>query len=172
MRKKHKVSNQTTVEGVTLTEVAQVWGKSRDTVRAQMVAVNPIGKRGKENIYSLPAVRAVMEKVQPRTEKGSEKEKLERRKLDLQCTLLKIEIDVREGRLLPLDEVRRCFSIHTSAVRNQLLRQASELAPLLSGLSVEKIEKKINESGEEVMAILRKTEFDESPVGGGAKEVS
>ena len=160
MSEKNKGSNQTTVEGVTLTEVAQVWGKSRDTVRAQMVSISPIGKRGKENVFSLPAVRAVMEKVQPRGEKGSEKEALEKKKLDLQCQRLQIDIDEREGRLLPVDEVRRHFSTYTSAVRTHLLKRSGELAPLLQGLSVARMEKKINESGDEVLALLRETKYE------------
>ena len=158
--KKHKVSNQTTVEGVTLTEVAQVWGKSRDTVRNQMVSVTPIGKRGLEHVYSLPAVKAVMEKIQPRSEKNSAKEELEKRKLELQCERLQIEIDERLGRLLPVDEVRRHFATHTSTVRMHLIKMGGELAPVLEGLTVAKAEKTINAAGDRVLEKLREMAFE------------
>ncbi|MDB4798821.1 DUF1441 family protein [Verrucomicrobia bacterium] len=158
--KKRKVSNQTTVEGVTLTEVAQVWGKSRDTVRNQMVSVNPIGKRGLEHVYSLPAVKAVMEKIQPRSEKDSDREELEKRKLELQCERLQIDIDERLGKLMPIDDVRHHFATHTSTVRMHLLKMGGELAPVLQGLAVAKAEKKINASGERVLAKLREMAFE------------
>lgn len=159
----HRTKKQSTVEGVTLTEIAQVFGKGRDTVKAQLVALNPISKRGKENVYSLPAVQAVMSRVRSKDDgHASEgKEDLEKKKLDLQCQRLQIDIDERLGKLLPVDEVRRHFATYTSAVTTHARRLGGELAPLLQGLSVAKMEKKINASEEEMIAKIRGTPYDE-----------
>lgn len=159
---KHRAKKQIEPEGVTLTEIAQVFGKSRDTVRAQLVSLHPVAKRGKENVYSLPAVQAVMDRIRSKgdatTDEG--KEDLERKKLDLQCQRLQIDIDERLSKLMPIDEVRHHFATHTSAVRSHILKQGGELAPILQGLSVAKTEKKINDYGEQMLKKLREMPFD------------
>jgi hypothetical protein len=163
MGKTHRASKQSTVEGVTLTEIAQVFGKGRDTIRAQLVALNPISKRGKENLYSLPAVQAVMDRIRPKGEgpANADREDLEKKKLDLQCQRLQIDIDERLGKLLPVDEVRRHFATYTSAVTTHTRKLGGEIAPLLQGLSVAKMEKKIDASGEEMIAKIRGTPYDD-----------
>ncbi|MDA7511142.1 hypothetical protein N8612_05630 [Verrucomicrobia bacterium] len=170
--KNMKPKNMKKTKGHTIVELAQAFETSEQSIRNFVAQLKPVGVKGRSKTYDFKEVKNILSSRRSRAPKSEEIRELERRKIDLQCQRLQIDIDERERRLLPVDEVRRCFSIHTSAVRNQLLRQASELAPLLSGLSVAKIEKKINESGEEVLEILRKTEFDESPVGGGAKELT
>lgn len=159
---KHRAKKQVTVEGVTLTEVAQTFGKSRETIKAQLVSLKPLGKRGTENIYSLPAVQAVMSKIRSKGDgpASKDKEELEKRKLELQCDKLQIEIDQRLGKLIPVEEVRRHFATHTAAVRAHLLKLPAELCPLLEGLTIGAMEKKAKRYNLEVMKRLQEMEFE------------
>ena len=159
---KHRAKKQVAVEGVTLTEVAQTFAKSRDTVKAQLVALKPIGKRGKENLYSLPAVKGIMERIRSKADgpASKDKEELEKRKLELQCDKLQIEIDERMRRLIPVAEVSQQFLSHANAVRSHLLRQPGEVAALLEGLTPAKIETVLTKHNEGILSKLRETEYE------------
>ncbi|MDA7633158.1 DUF1441 family protein [bacterium] len=148
-------------EGLSVPELAKSFDKSIPTIRHYVSNLQPVGKRNKSHLYSLADVRKVFEEAIHNKGKSGSRAKLEEQKLDLQCQRLQIDIDERLGKLLPVDEVRRHFATHTSAVTTHTRRLGGEIAPLLQGLSVAKMEKKINESQEEMIAKIRETPYDD-----------
>jgi hypothetical protein len=148
-------------EGLSVPELARSFDKSIPTIRHYVSSLQPVGKRNKSHLYSLADVRKVFEEAIHNKGKSGSRAKLEEQKLDLQCQRLQIDIDERLGKLLPVDEVRRHFATYTSAVTSHTRRLGGEIAPLLQGLSVAKMEKKIDASGEEMIAKIRGTPYDD-----------
>ena len=147
--------------GFTINELARNFDRTEASIRHLSKTLVPIGKRGKASLYDHTQIDALLKKTVSTSRKSEDTKSLEERKLDLQCQKLQIEIDEKLGKLIPSDEVRRFIATHTSAVTGHLRRQPGELAPLLEGLSVARIEKKLITSGEELIAKLRAMPVDD-----------
>ena len=124
-------------------------------------SLRPIGRRGNAKVYDPKAVQSLLAGKVERSQKSVEIKALEKRKLELQCKKLEVEIDEKLGKLIPADDVRHFVSLHTSAVTTHVRRQGGELAPLLEGLSVNRMEKMIDVAGEELIAKLRQMPLDD-----------
>ena len=148
-------------KGHTVIELAQTFEESEQTVRSFVAQLKPIGVNGRSKTYDYKDVKRVLDSRQKRSKKPDGVKGSEQRKLDLQCRKLELDIEEREGKLIPQDEVRRFIATHTSAVTTHIRRQPGELASLLEGLSVARIEKKLTTSGEELIAKLRAMPVDD-----------
>lgn len=148
------------IDGQTVAELAASYGKALEVMRKHCRELRPTGKKGRANLYDPKAVESLLAGKVERSKKPEDIKELEKRKLRLQCEKLQVEIDERLGKLIPADDVRRFVATHTSAVTSHIRRQGGELSPLLEGLTVAKMEKKINAAGEELIAKLRKMPFE------------
>ena len=140
--------------GYTLTELAKAFGETSHTIRHTIAALNPIGKRGKANLYSHAEVAAKLAKRISRTRKSEEVKGSEQRKLDLQCRKLELEIEEKEGKLLRVDDVRSEFAKFCGFVRSHLIKQPSQVTPALEGLSVTRMQKVLTTHNKELLAKL------------------
>ena len=143
------------IEGRTVKELAASYGKSVTMMHKVCGVLKPVGRHGQANAYDPKAVQSLLSGKVERSKKSDRVKELEKRKLELQCRKLEVEIDEKAGKLIPVDDVRQFVTMHTSTVTTHARRQGGELAPLLQGLSVAKAEKKINAANEEMIAKLR-----------------
>jgi hypothetical protein len=146
--------------GFTINELARNFDETEATVRHLTKTLTPIGKRGRASLYHHADIDAALKKRISKSRKPAEAKNLEERKLELQCRKLEVEIDEKLGKLIPVDDVRRHFGTHTALVRTHLLKQPEEVAPLLEGLLVAVIEKKLKKHNLEILKRLQEMEFE------------
>jgi len=141
-----------------LKEIAETFNKTYEGVRSAVASLKSY-RKGRKIYYSLAEVKPIMEKLISRSKKPASQQELERKKLELQCEKLRVEIDERKKNLLPAAEVARHFQTFAGSARSHLLKQPGEIAAILEGLPVAKIEKELERHNLGLLAKLADTVY-------------
>lgn len=149
------------IDGKTVGELANQFEVATATMRNIAMQLKPVGKRGRSMLYDPKAVAAILSNQAERKQKPPELKDLEKKKIELQCRKLEIEIERTMRTLVPVDEVRGHLQRMIDQVRRHLLTMPAICAPLVVGHDDRDAERILREHHLEMLATLQGMEFEE-----------
>lgn len=147
-------------KGKTIAELAREFNRPLQSMRSFCLELVPVGKDGNSKLFNPAEVKTLLATKIARAGKTTAQQDLEARKLELQCQKLQNEIDVQVRNLLPVGEVTRCISTLVESVRTHLLAMPPEVAPLIEGQPVHKIQQILKEHHLKCLEQLQETKFE------------
>ena len=129
----------------------------RRTITKHLQGAEPDKQSGKFKLYKLSRVASILEEA---LGKGSDKQKLECKKLVAKISNIELRNAELGRKLIPSDEVARVWHQHVGKARSVLLG-LEEIAPTLCGLDAGAIKEKLKQSTHEVIVALNKCPVDE-----------
>lgn len=147
---------------VSQTELAAILGVQPNTLKAWerkgMPTVRYSERTGQAAQYNTADVIRWREKERAAQALGDnremEVEEAKRRKLAAEASSAEIDLEVKRGALVPVDEVAAIVEAEYSTVRANLMAMGGEIAPELEHLSSVEIEAKINTKVAEILKAL------------------
>jgi hypothetical protein len=141
----------------TVNKLSELIGADRRTLNKRLATEEPDHVFGGKNYYELNRVSEILEEA---SGKGSDKQKLECKKLIAQIENISLRNDEISRRLIPSDEIAKTFHKHIGKARSELLA-IEDLSAVLCGLSAPEIKAKLKEATRGVIKALHETPIDE-----------
>ena len=141
----------------TINRLSELIGADRRTIKRHLASEEPDHKIGATCYYELNRVHDILEDA---SGKGSDKQKLECKKLIAQISNIELRNKELSRRLIPADEVARVWLAHVGKARGILIDLES-LAPSLCGLDATEIKIKLKDAVQGIIEALNANPVDE-----------
>jgi hypothetical protein len=141
----------------TINKLSEMIGADRRTLNKRLATEEPDHVFGGKNYYELNRVSDILEEA---SGKGTDRQKLECKKLICQIENISLRNSEISRRLIPSDEIARTFHRHIGKARSELLA-IEDMAAVLCGLSAAEIKEKLKEATRGVIKALHDCPVDE-----------
>ena len=141
----------------TINRLSELIGADKRTIKRHLASEEPDHKIGTTCYYELNRVHDILEDA---SGKGSDKQKLECKKLIAQISNIELRNKELSRRLIPADEVARVWLAHVGKARGILIGM-EDLAPALCGLDATEIKIKLKDAIQSILEALNGNPVDE-----------
>jgi len=141
----------------TINKLSELIGSDRRTLNKRLASEEPDHVLGKKNYYDLNRVSDILEEA---SGQGSDKQKLECKKLVAQIENITLRNKEISRTLIPQADIAKVWTASVSQARSQLI-SIEELAPVLCGLDVNEIKANLKEAIDGVITTLHNCPVDE-----------
>ena len=141
----------------TINKLSSLIGSDRRTLNKRLASEEPDHILGRKNYYDLNRVSDIIEEA---SGQGSNKQKLECKKLVAQIDNITLRNNEISRPLIPQSDIAKVWTASISQARSELIA-IEELAPVLCGLDVNDIKAKLKEAIKGVITTLHNCPVDE-----------